>query len=77
MKTRIKVVEMMDGTKNYYPQFKTFLFWHYLYACTMLDELGTRDRYNSRQEAQKCLDEYIKERHSEKVKSIHYIKGGE
>jgi hypothetical protein len=29
MKTRIKMVELNDGTVKYYPQFKGWFFWYY------------------------------------------------
>ena len=64
-KYRIKIIELNNGTKKYYPQYKyLFMFWKYFY--NIIPEIIVR--FNSLEEAQ----DFIKNDFGLKTKSIAY-----
>ena len=64
-KYRIKIIELNNGTKKYYPQYKYLsIFWRYFY--NIIPEIVVR--FNSLEEAQ----DFIKHEFGLKTKSISY-----
>lgn len=83
MKTRIRVETAKNGKSIYYPQYKTFLFWHYFRYLLPLD-FADAVRFSTLEEAKEYITrkklEYREEaerkraqKEDTKIVSIKYI----